>query len=283
MKKINYLLNEYAVLKNDIDLQKLERSIHLKEHIKISKAFLHKLRLYIRDYIFESITDEIHFFKLIKPKISGELMFYNAQLSYIICKPDSTISFQKSFLKSKLKKLESYKKKNIHFYRYYKQGEDFLDDKCFLRGNEQLELFNSQTLLCSDPEFFTSHDMKAATIISNDLLRGFYKKELEALTTINNHAFYDDFKNPIENNLTWTASKTDLIELIYALKYSGAINAGAVQVKEITQVLESVFDINLGNFYKTYSEIKSRTKDRAKFLNKLSENLISKIEQEDSI
>ena len=69
MKKINYLINKYAVFKNDSDLQRLERTIHLKEHIKISKAFLHKLRLYIRDYTFETTADEIHFFKLIKLKI----------------------------------------------------------------------------------------------------------------------------------------------------------------------------------------------------------------------
>lgn len=283
MKKIKSLLNSYAVLKNDIDLQKFERTVHLKEHIKISKAFLHKLRLYVRDYKFESTKDEIHFFKYIKPKISGELMFYNAQLSYIVCKPDATVSFQKSFLKSKLKKLESHKKKNILFYRYYKQGEEFLDDKYFLRGNEQLELFNSQILLCSDPEFYTSHDMKAAAVISNDLLRSFYKKELVVLDAINNQDFYKNFKNPTENNLTWTATKTDLIELAYALKYSGAINGGNIQVKEITESLENIFDIELGNFYKTYTEIKSRAKDRSKFLDKLSENLISRIEQEEGL
>lgn len=283
MKKINTLIKSYAEFKNEVVLQKLERTVHLKEHIKISKSCLHQFRLYLRNYKFLSPKDEIHFFKYIKPKVTGELMFYNAQLSYIICKPDSTISFQKSFLKSKLKKLESYKKKNIHFYRYYKQKEDFLDDKYFLRGNEQLELFNSQTLLCSDPDFSTSHDIKAATIISNDLLRDFYKKELVVLDTMSSPDFYDNFKNPVDNNFTWTASKTDLIELIYALKHSGSINAGAVQVKEITQFLESIFDIDLGNFYKTYSEIKNRTKERTKFLEKLSENLISKIEQEDSL
>jgi hypothetical protein len=100
---------------------------------------------------------------------------------------------------------------------------------------------------------------------------------------IGNEVIYNYFKGPVKNNLTWTATKTDLIELVYALKYSGAINGGAAQVKEITKSLETFFDIDLGNFYKTYSEIKSRTKDRSKFLNKLSENLVSRLEQDDSI
>lgn len=283
MKKIISLLNGYAEWKNNIDIQKLERTTSLKLSIKKSKFFLHKLRLYIRDYKFESSQDEIKFFKYLKPKVTGDLIFFNAQLTYLISKSNSAISFQKSFLKSKLKKLESQKRKNIHFYRYYKQDESFLDDKYFLRGNEQLELFNSESLLCSDPEFFTSHDMKAAEIIASDLLFDFYKKELLSLDNISNEIVNNKFKNKIKNNITWSASKTDLIELVYALKFSGALNGGAVQVKQIIEVLETLFEIDLGNFYKTYSEIKNRSKDRAKFLNKLSENLISRLEYDDSL
>lgn len=283
MKKIISLFNSYAEWKNNIDIQKLERTTHLKQSIKKSKFFLHKLRLYVRDFTFVTNNDEIKFFKHLKPKVIGDLIFFNAQLSYLISKPNSTISFQKSFLKSKLKKLESQKRKNIHFYRYYKQGESFLDDKYFLRGNEQLELFNSQTLLCSDPEFFTSHDMKAAEVIAYDLLNDFYKNELLSLDNISNEIVNNKFKNQLENNLTWSASKTDLIELVYALKFSGALNGGAVQVKQIIEVLEILFEIDLGNFYKTYSEIKNRSKDRTKFLNKLSESLVSRLEYDDSL
>ena len=125
--------------------------------------------------------------------------------------------------------------------------------------------------------------MKAAEVISNDLLVIFFKKELLSLNNISEEIVNNKFKNKLENNLTWTATKTDLIELVYALKYSGSLNGGAVQVKQIIEVLEVVFEIDLGNFYKTYSEIKSRTKDRAKFLNKLSENLVSRLEQDDSL
>jgi hypothetical protein len=135
----------------------------------------------------------------------------------------------------------------------------------------------------SDPEFFTSHDMQAADVISNDLLVSFYKKELLSLKNINNEIASNNFKNQKINELTWSASKTDLIELVYALKFSGALNGGMVQVKQIMEVLETLFDIDLGNYYKTYSEIKNRSKDRAKFLNKLSESLVARLEQDDSL
>lgn len=283
MKKINYLFNSYAERKSNIEAQKLDRITHLKLSIQESKFFLNKLRRYLRDYKFETNNDEIRFFKYLKPRVCGDLIFFSEQLTYLICKPDSTISFQKSFLKSKLKKLESQKRKNIHFYRYYKQDEIFLDDKYFLRGNEQLELFNSKTLLSSDPEFFTSHDMKAAEVIAYDLLIDFYKKELLSINNLSKEITNNNFINQLDTKLTWSASKTDLIELVYALKYAGAINGGAVQVKQIIDSLEILFQIDLNNYYKTYSEIKNRSNNRSKFLTKLSESLVSRLEYDDSL
>ncbi len=283
MKKLIPLFNGYAEWKNNIAIQKLDRITHLKQSIQKTKYFLNQIRLCVREYKFESNKEEIKFFKYLKPQICADLIVFNAHLKYIICKPTSTISFQKSFIKSRLKELETQKRKNIQFYMYYKQDESFLDDKYFLRNNDQLDLFSSQALLFSDPEFFTSHDMQAAEVISNDLLVTFYKKELLSLSNISTEIIHNNFKNPIANNLTWSASKTDLIELIYALKFSGALNGGMVQVKQIIEVVETLFEIDLGNFYKTYSEIKNRSKDRAKFLNKLSESLVARLEQDDSL
>ena len=43
-------------------------------------------------------------------------------------------------MKNKLKKLESKKRKNLNFYKYYKYKSTFLDHLYFLRENKQLEL-----------------------------------------------------------------------------------------------------------------------------------------------
>ena len=283
MKKIKSLLNSYAVRKEQVVLQNHIRSSQLKEHIQLSKQYLHELRLYLRSYSFESKEDEIEFFKYVKPKLSAELIFYTNQLAYLVCKPNSTVSFQKAYIKSKLKKLESQKRKNLQFYRYYKHGETFLDDKYFIRGNDQLELFVSQQNLYPDPEFFTSHDMFAAKVISYDFLTEFYKKELLVLKNIETGVYDTKNTNVSDICLCWTASKTDLIELIYALKVSGAINGGTGQVKQITESMEALFNIDLGNYYKTYSEIKNRSKERTKFLLKLVDSLLSKLDYDDGL
>ena len=93
--------------------------------------------------------------------------------------------------------------------------------------------------------------------------------------------------NPIEvkpeilKDLPWTASKTDLIELVYALNASRAIGNGTSGIKNMIEVFSEIFDIDLGNHCKTFTQIKDRQKDPTKFLDKLKINLIQKIESED--
>ncbi|WP_152287538.1 RteC domain-containing protein [Flavicella marina] len=282
MKKILPLIDSYAVRKKNLASKNLNRQKHLKEKITLTKEFIHELRLHVRKNNFNNVEDEIYFFKYVKPKICSELLFYTCQLSFYTEKPNATICIQKDYMKSSLKKLESRKRKNLKFYKYYKNGEDIFDDKYFLRGNGQFHLFASPDVLYSDPEFNTSHDVLASEVIVYDLLTEFYKNELKQLknkniicpdkTTIKNQAF---------PKIRWTASKTDLIELVYSLKLSGSIDDGNGHLKNIMESMASLFDVELGNYYKTYSEIKNRNKHKTRFLHSLTEVLSSKLEEDD--
>ena len=70
----------------------------------------------------------------------------------------------------------------------------------------------------------------------------------------------------------WTHSKTDLIELIYALHASGAFNKGKATIREITLFFEEAFSLKLGNTSMTFQEI-LRRKDSTAFLEKLKDKL----------
>ncbi len=50
----------------------------------------------------------------------------------------------------------------------------------------------------------------------------------------------------------------------------------------MANVCSTLFDIDLGNVYKTYSEIKSRGIDKTKFLDKLKASLETRMDYEDS-
>lgn len=108
----------------------------------------------------------------------------------------------------------------------------------------------------SDPKFCTCHDYTVARIIANDMLEVYLKDELRKLkrTDTEEQKIYTP-----KVKLNWTDSKSAMIELIYALYYKGSLNNGQADIKEITKYFEVVFNIDLGDVYRSYIEIKNRS------------------------
>ena len=282
MKNHITLVEQYYVQQKEHELKKITKNEKLRLQINQSKEILCDLRVNIRNRKFKDNKEEIHFFKSVKPSIYADFIFYNNQLKYQISKPNTTNSILKNYLKNELKKLESQKRKNLKFYQYYKHNNTYLDHLYFLRENKQLELFSADISVYLDSEFYTSHDTLAANVIAYDLLTNFYKQEINKLKSISSGKF-DDNNKMVKSPLNWTASKTDLIELVYALKVSGAINTGNINTKELVNIFSSLFNIEVSNYYKIYSDIKNRSTERTKFLKKLAEDFQTKLEYDDGI
>lgn len=81
--------------------------------------------------------------------------------------------------------------------------------------------------------------------------------------------------------MNWTGSKTSLVELIYALYHQSVFDNGNADVKRIMKSFEVAFNIDLGDFYHTFLEIKSRKINRTKFLDTLRDNLMQKMDERD--
>lgn len=81
-------------------------------------------------------------------------------------------------------------------------------------------------------------------------------------------------------SINWTLSKTDLIELIYALHSSGAFNKGTASIAQIVRFFESALHIQLGNTSMTFQEI-LRRKDSTAFLERLKQKLEEHIDNID--
>src|SRR5690606_27119616 len=81
--------------------------------------------------------------------------------------------------------------------------------------------------------------------------------------------------------LKWTGAKVDLIELVYALHYSGLISNGQAGLIEIAKSLENLFAIKLGDIYRTFLEIRNRKSSQTKLLDTLKVNLINKMIEAD--
>ena len=69
-----------------------------------------------------------------------------------------------------------------------------------------------------------------------------------------------------------------MVELVYAL-YAGAVyNNGLAEIKEIAETFEQLFQVDLGNYYHVFNEIRLRKKNRTSLLDLLREKVIRKMD-----
>lgn len=253
-------------IETDCSVQRIEAVIH---HIL---ECLSELKEYVLKRGLKNTDEEIRFFKYQKPVILSKLIYYNAIYKIETKKPYGAKPIRK-YLKKELKKLKRFFDSNLDFYKYYRSNNSFLDEKMFLRGNHDIKLWLDTYYFQSDQSFSTSHDYKVAKIIANDLIQVYIEDQLY-------NKFQKD-KSKNQKRLKWTGSKVALIELIYALHYQGVFDNGNNDIREVAQYFESAFDIDLGNFYQTYLELRNRKMNRTKFLDALREELIRRMDEQD--
>ena len=280
MKKI-----ERIVKKLDSNLDFLEKEIEgvlekSEEGIKVTQRALEQIRELLLKRKSTSTSDEIYFFKNIKPQVFSKLIYYVKLFSIESKRPRSSNKSQVKYFNKHIDRLQNYFNDNLEFYHYYRRGATFLDNEYFIRGKANIRLFPDSLSFFADDKFSTSHDSTVATILAYDMLIIYLKTEIDKLENNNGmEANYNAFQK--QSKLFWTGNKTDLIELIYALHSSGVINSGTADIKEVALICEQMFNVSLGDYYRTFLEIRSRKINQTKFIDKLKESLVDKMLESD--
>ncbi|NYJ27830.1 RteC domain-containing protein [Allomuricauda sp. ARW1Y1] len=239
--------------------------------IALVEKCIRKLQKQIVGQDFETQADEIYFFKHVKPQIFSKLIYYIRLFSIESKRPRGKDVAQIKYLQQQIDKLQTFFNDNLEFYNYYRRGAMSMDEQYFVRGNRDLRLPLESFHFLIDDAFSTCQDGTVATIMAYDMLIVYLRKEVDDL---NNNM--EPTKNTImekPSKLFWTGSKTDLIELLYALHTSKCINGGTVDIKEMASHFEYFYNIDLGNYYHTFIDIRSRKSSRTRFLERLIEML----------
>tara|TARA_R110002126_G_scaffold22865_8_gene81117 strand:+ start:14026 stop:14865 length:840 start_codon:yes stop_codon:yes gene_type:complete len=240
------------------------------------EKYLKKLQVQISKNSFPSLKDEIYFFKHIKPQFFSKLIYYGRLFHIESKRPRGSNAAQIKYLKTQIKKLQIFFNDNLEFYNYYRRGAISLDEQYFVRGKRDLRLPLESFHFLIDVRFSTCQDGTVAIIMAYDMLIVYLQGEIDILTINMDELNTKPMERP--SKLFWTGSKTDLIELIYALHASNTINSGTVDIKELASHFEHFYNIDLGNYYHTFIEIRSRKTGRTKFLDKLIEMLKQRME-----
>ncbi|AYO58003.1 hypothetical protein CO230_07615 [Chryseobacterium sp. 6424] len=69
--------------------------------------------------------------------------------------------------------------------------------------------------------------------------------------------------------------------MLYALHADGVFNNGAVELKDVAENFEKLFNIDLGQFHRTFLEIRIRKSSKTKFLDTLKDTLEKRMEDAD--
>lgn len=238
---------------------------------KLIRKVLTSFRKQICEKGFLNEEDEIHFFKFVKPRVNSYLIFFSVLHEIETEKHMVNEQEFKDCVDKKQRMFRYIMKENPEFVSYYRAGLTHLDRIYFLRGANLSVMSKHSTKQLDDPDFNTSHDTVAANILAFDLFQKhlFPKSKLQP-----------QFKPPAPK-LKWTGSKLDLVELIYALQASNALNYGEAELKDICSSFESIFQIKVGDLYRSFHDISNRKKKQIKFVNTLEERLLNKIEELD--
>ncbi len=245
---------------SDVNIRSLKAAKHIKKTLT-------NFRNKIRKNGFDSEEDEVHFFKFVKPKIQAYLIFYSVLAEIESSKLHMNENDLLHLIDKKGRMFRHIMRENLEFVKYYNSGLTHLDKLYFARNTDLSAISKHSTNMLLDPEFNVSHDCVAANIIAFDLFKKHMVPHQDLKMTV----------GPPNPKLKWTGSKLDLVELIYALQASGAINYGEADLKEICSALESVFQIHVGDLYRAFHTISNRKKDRIKYVNRLEDDLERKI------
>jgi hypothetical protein len=269
-------------LENDLSRMK-EVSENVPEQLEYGigqcKVALDRMRKLVVDEGFPDLKSEIYFFKKIKPAVYSKLLYYQAVFELESKLQKADISVIRRYFQRRLYKINEYMEEHQVKVQYFKCGFKHLDEKYFVRENAEipLELRSSQHLL--DEDFFTWHDHTFSTIMANEMLIDYIRKELNKL---DNADGYD--QNHFKSLLKWTANKIDLGEIIYALLYSGAVNNGNATIIELAEAFEQIFNVEIKeDIYRYRLDIQKRMIDQTKFLNQLIAILQRMIDDKDGL
>lgn len=244
--------------------------------VELLEAAFEEMKALVADFQFKEESEEIQFFKETKPQLFCKLIYCKKVFDIENMRPNGSDTVQKEYLLSELDQLTVYFNKNIDFYKYYRSGCTHFDRYYFLRGKPDIQINVESFYFERDPLFSAPCDFKVAKILANELLRIYLNEELMK------------FEQPQQGlsmsfpktKKTWTRNKTDLVELLYAVCETDCFNLGRTNLKRLTAYFENVFNIDLGNIYHTYIEIKDRA-NRTQFLDELKEKLLAKMDAED--
>lgn len=243
--------------------------------LEVVKATLSRLVAAIRQHQFPTLEAEIHYFKNLAPQFYANLFYWLKEYRIEFEKEHASRERVESLLLHELEATERFYEFHRDFYKYYYEGGTRMDDRIYIRNSAENGMMDEVEVIMG-PDFSVGC-YYTARLLANEQLKEYLKKQLQLIRNPPTTAVLIEGAG---TKLVWTDPPTDLAELGYALYYKGSFNRGKASLKLIMEELETFFGADLGNYYGKGQEIKNRKITITKFLDKVTEIMQQKMQQD---
>ena len=153
------LTKELLVKLNEISLENLPILERAHRSIKVCRNLLSIFKREILVNDFDSLNDEIYFFKQTKQIPLAELIYFSEIHSFEIQFPKADKAAQLKFIKKKITKLNRFFLYNLDFGQYIKSGATHFDKEYYTRDHLDTYHITTSKFYFQDPDFCTPRDM----------------------------------------------------------------------------------------------------------------------------
>lgn len=216
---------------------------------------LDKLKAWVDENGFESEAAEIEFFKVHKPRFYCWKIYLVEQYGIIVNLPKGSNQMQRQYYLNELALLERTYNQHRQVWQYYSDHECYRDAEYFLRAN-YVSYLPGQDYHQTLAGFTTNQDYLFARFRAGQMLQDFMLAKISRLEA--NVA--EDLAGKVlsRRKKRWTGDKINLIEIAYGIYFTGQMNDGKADIKEIIAWLETSLHIDLSQAYRMFLDIRRR-------------------------
>ena len=249
--------------------------------IRICEESLQQLRQWVTERSFPGKDCEIYFFKQVKPVIMARYIYYQKIYRLHIGYFNGSGLLEKERLERELQDIAHYFRDNKDFYTYYRMGYTHHDELFFIRGAYNWKICPEVNHF--DGIFSTSGDGKLAELMAYELLLKYIDERLNPACKLVEPAPGSTTQRANHAPLNCTASRTDVVELGYALHAAGFFNNGKASIRDIMTFLSTVLQKDLHQYPRLFFQIQERKGNVTKYLDELKTGFVRYIDQLDQL
>jgi hypothetical protein len=271
------LLQSWQLRLQDAEARETDWPARLETCIRICEESLVQLRQRVMEHSFPGKDCEIYFFKQVKPVIRARYIYYQKLYRLHLGYFNGSGLLEKERLEKELRDIACYFADNHVFYTYYRTGSTHHDELFFVRGQYDWKICPEVNHF--DSIFSTSFDGKLAELMAYELLMKYIDGMLNPACKLAEPTPGYTAARVYQTSLPCAVSKTDVVEIGYALYTAGVF--GKAALKDVMGLLSNTFQINLENYPHTFFQIRERKINVTKFLDELKTALLRYFDQLD--